>query len=827
MNPASSHAGVKTLNTGEQKQPQSSPATTTFTKNMQAIDNVLRERSPNHANLYPIRQNQDNNLLRRVVSVEEPLSPTPVASQSYDTHTTTKSPSLPLFGTKEAVSPILSKTLFVPPTPPQDEHGRVPKRSSETSHHPTSTRTKSRTSVLCDLMFQEQYLEATRRVRDCPEEASTWVVYPRHGLDVSPPRKNSSPRHGENNTPAVSLLLSNSNNNDESYERLPIHIASEQLAFATDSQLRFQLEQLILRLALIYPEGCSLEDDYNQRLPLHEAIWNNATPETISMLIMADPTSIYRKDTCGRNASEVNRHGCGVFVDQVKELLNMGLAFWEDARKKAADRFGNPQHSVKPQDVYHSAMKTGINSPDRTFPSICFDPTSDPHAYDSSLTIDLESDSILSESFHSIYEFRPKRAEKLPPQQQQQQLQLYQQQQSKSDNSRSSCGILAEINYNQSTSHQGESKSAKKADMRADILQSMLSEMYDKNHKLTCTISELTKLNSTLLQHNRKPSKETIDTLIVRSNPSTAVSTPEEEFIRTKEQPHLKEKDKTVPTAQTGFVSMTEVNALRAQNNALLKKIERLNRRKKKQAEKIVYLKGIVACTAPDDLLEDLSDTESTSTYSWIDSISGTEATPLVMKYNNEISMLDTDGDDCSSTGSSFHRRLESKSNTRISAANEVSTRSCLITGLAGYRMKCFVSRLYKKVRTSKERTAQEDPADIPDTINEICDLAAKIYSDHVKESSWRTGGLVLQWDPEPRIESNASIPLQESDVSRAELTISTTKEGKIVTNAALPANQSLANPVISSELNDSVFFSETSLSSIGGQSLYNGYRWI
>ena len=828
MNPASSHAGVSisraTLSTDEQQQSKSRSGTTTlFTKNMQTIDTVLRERSPNYQNLHynNISQNQDN-LLRRVVSVEEPLPPIPLASppQSYtqntSTTTTAKSPSPPnvLFGSKEAVSPILSKTLFFPPTP-QDENGLVHKgRTSST--------------VLCALILQEQYLEATRRVRDYPEEASTWVMHQMHGTGVSPTRKNnqiaSPARHGENNDDTLA--------DDDTYERLPIHIASQMLAFATDSNLRFQLEQLILRLVLIYPEGCSFEDNYNQRLPLHEAIWNNATPETISMLVMADPTSMYRKDTCGRNASEVNRHGCGVFVDQIKELLNMGLAFWEDARRKAADRFGNSQHSVKPQDVYHSAIKA-----DRAFPSICFDPTSDAHAYDSSLTLDLESDSILSESFHSIYEFKSKITQTTPTQQHQQ-LQLYQQQQIKSDNNPSSCGLLAESNENHNISRQENSSSAKKADMRADILQSMLSEMYDKNHKLMSTIAELTQLNSTLLQQNTKQPEETIDTLIVRPNPPAPVSRPEEEAPRTKEQPKTDEIDKTASNAQTVFrnvndyavASMTEVFSLRAQNNALLQKVDRLNRRKKKQAEKISYLKGIVACTASEDILEDFSDVESASTYSWIDSISGTEATPLVVKSNLEISMLnDDDDDDCSSTGSSFHRRLKSTSSTRSSAVNDASARSCLITGLAGYRMKCFVSSLYKKVLTSKESTAQEDTADIPDTIDEICDLAADIYAEHVKECSWRTGGLVLQWEPEPRMGPNSLIPLQESGTSpkQTELTPSKAEEDSIEVNAILPAKHSLANHGASSELNDSVFCSETSLSSIGVQSLEDGYRWI
>jgi len=651
------------------------PATAT-PSNMKGVhSHILKERSPNQHT-----RSHEMTKLRRVVSADEStLSPVKSLQRSLsDRQEHHKSRSEPV---SPVPSDLLSDENKLAPTLADADTNDSFRRSNRTTIHQT---------ILSALLSEERYVEANRRVREHPEEAAIWV-------QQSPPYQYQCPhtplRETRDSESAVPVRKEPSSDITIFCERLPIHIACGNLALASDSKLRFQLEQLILRLALAYPEGCSQVDKCkDHRLPLHEAIWNNATPETVSILLMADPSSMYHKDACGRNAAEANRHGCGVFVDQIRDLLSLGIDFWEDARRKAEHRFG-----------YRSNLENIIPQTEESvcYPSICFAGISDPTAYDSSLTVDLESDSIISESPFTLLENRA----------------LYPQR------------------FGQREIHlknkREMSRPEEDGNTRAEILQNMLSELYEKNLQLTATVTDLANQNATLRTRVLEP-----------------------DII----QPQLNPNFYNVPMAAT---NTTELLTLRAQNTLLQQEVNRLKEKRRKQTNKIRYLKNILTCTGGEDALVDFSETESATTCSLLShslttNFSAAEMTPFVNDNN-----VDDDDDNNSLVANSLQRCLASKSinSESIPVVNSKSSnRAYCITGLAAYKMTTFVSRLQRKIGSCGEGVDMlSSSSDIPDDVEQICKMAAAIYSDHVKESSWRCCDLVLQWEA-PNVETQTLV---------------------------------------------------------------------
>lgn len=125
---------------------------------------------------------------------------------------------------------------------------------------------------------------------------------------------------------------------DYTMRQLPIHAAcSNLLRSSNNEKLRMDLEKLISHLAFEYPESCAYID-HEGKFPLHEAIWQNAKPSTIAMIIMACPEIIHKRDKFGRNPLELNRLRKGEHTDQIKDMLLQGPLFWETARKEASQR---------------------------------------------------------------------------------------------------------------------------------------------------------------------------------------------------------------------------------------------------------------------------------------------------------------------------------------------------------------------------------------------------------------------------------------------------------------------------------------------------------
>lgn len=658
---------------------------------------------------------------------------------------------------------------------------------------------------LAALICEKKYADANRRVREKPGEAFTWITSEQFS---------TSPKLSK-----CIALPSSPSILEEQRKRLPIHIACANLATASESKQRFQLEQLILKLALTFPESCSFMD-HNGQSPLLLAIWNNATPETISMLLMSHPPAIYHRDSCGRTPVELNRHRSGIFAEQVKDLLTMGIAFWEEARRKAADRFRSPKFASTPAGIATSSATYEPQPLLRSFRTISKEGDDYP---DSSLTVDDEEESessLLSETVPKLL-------------QEQKKLSAIYRNPALSESATmgnihdSYCIPSSESHYQNFPSLFGGRE--KEPDSRAKILQDMLSDMYERNHKLHNTIKQLNEMNSNLQKQIKGNEADfELEPLVIqlREEKMQLLKTIESQQ---KDAPFLdgideddRPFDELAQDSVCGDPHATgnDTTALCAQNNALKLKVSRLRAKRSKQSEKIQYLKSIIACTG-EDLLTDLSsETESFSTFSMLDSITTDPA-------------LRTGADDYSSTASSFRRRLASSSGQAAESTKEEMQRQCLITGLASYRFRDFTARLQQKVRLEKYETKPKYAVDpdgraIADNIDEICGRAAKLYAEHVKECSWRNGQLVLKWepsavikrtlDPPALVERTKDIPKQRAEA------INLSEQRESAVPMVIPVRYRTGD--INNELGSIVSYSETSLSSIGMRSL-NDNLWI
>lgn len=187
-------------------------------------------------------------------------------------------------------------------------------------------------TILSRLILNQKYSSALNRLKNHPEEASVWVCSKRNpfkGRELPNSQLNvvSRPSMRRLNSKLDPQLL------DYSIRQLPIHVACNSL-FRCSPQQKKEVERLITRLAVVYPDGCE-KPDHNGKLPLHEAIWHNASPETLSVLLMASPSTLHERDKFGRAPMELNRCRSGQDKEQVKDMLLRGVAYWESARDEA------------------------------------------------------------------------------------------------------------------------------------------------------------------------------------------------------------------------------------------------------------------------------------------------------------------------------------------------------------------------------------------------------------------------------------------------------------------------------------------------------------
>jgi len=111
------------------------------------------------------------------------------------------------------------------------------------------------------------------------------------------------------------------------------------------------LNKLICNLIVAFPAACA-NTAHKERLPLHQAIVNDALPETVSVLLMAYPTSVIICDRSGQTPLEINQYRSGEHKKMVMELLQLDVEFWEEAHKEAILRLkqhASPDWPIKEQ----------------------------------------------------------------------------------------------------------------------------------------------------------------------------------------------------------------------------------------------------------------------------------------------------------------------------------------------------------------------------------------------------------------------------------------------------------------------------------------------
>ena len=153
-------------------------------------------------------------------------------------------------------------------------------------------------TTLCRLITHQYYERAIDRVNRRPKEAKTWLV---SGV----------------------------------YRFLPLHMACDSLErVKEDPETEQQVNDLITLLVVTYPDGCYAPDPL-QRLPIHQALWHRADPETISILLMGYPEALHTRDHEDRNLMEICDEAGGTYETSVKELLCLDLEFWKKSAMEA------------------------------------------------------------------------------------------------------------------------------------------------------------------------------------------------------------------------------------------------------------------------------------------------------------------------------------------------------------------------------------------------------------------------------------------------------------------------------------------------------------
>lgn len=230
-------------------------------------------------------------------------------------------------------------------------------------------------TILSRLINNFKYKAATQRLEKRGNaEACVWVCTKRKNNPVQDVIAAQS-------TAASSLTSSIISHAKEGYgyRQLPIHMAVDALFRVADHCLRADLESLIAHLVIANPGGCS-KRDHEGKLPLLEAIWHNASPETVSALLMAYPEGAQEKDSKGRYPHQINEHRNGPYKDQVSKLLRLKKEFWAAAGREAHLRLKHrnvpsAEASVASMSVLASSVK---NDDDTLVSSDSFDFSVDP-----------------------------------------------------------------------------------------------------------------------------------------------------------------------------------------------------------------------------------------------------------------------------------------------------------------------------------------------------------------------------------------------------------------------------------------------------------------
>lgn len=194
-----------------------------------------------------------------------------------------------------------------------EQHGKRPLRritAIETDYYKKPT-------LLSRLVQNQKYANAIKRLYKHPDEACVWVCAKR----IEGQRSSSKSAH------EIAGFI-------YSIRQLPIHIACNNLIRTHDFHMRKLLNELISTLVVMFPEGAH-EKDHRNRLPLSDAVWYGADPDTIALFLMAKPEALKVKDEKGRSLMELNRYRTGNGNESIRHMLGRGVEYWTKAQAKA------------------------------------------------------------------------------------------------------------------------------------------------------------------------------------------------------------------------------------------------------------------------------------------------------------------------------------------------------------------------------------------------------------------------------------------------------------------------------------------------------------
>ena len=157
--------------------------------------------------------------------------------------------------------------------------------------------------------------------------------------------KKHEPQDEDENPNAISSSNSTTEPLDYSFRQLPLHMACSSLSRVYDKALRKKLNELIGQLVVTFPAAARYRD-HQGRLPLHEAVWNNANPDTVTMMLISYPEGVDELDIYGRTVAELNEHRKGPYKQEMRRMLLRPRSFWGLAKEEKDLRL---KHAVVPE----------------------------------------------------------------------------------------------------------------------------------------------------------------------------------------------------------------------------------------------------------------------------------------------------------------------------------------------------------------------------------------------------------------------------------------------------------------------------------------------
>ena len=276
-----------------------------------------------------------------------------------------------------------------------------------------------------------------------------------------------------------------------------------------------------------------------------------------------------------------------------------------------------------------------------------------------------------------------------------------------------------------------------------NVMQSMLSDLLEKNQELTRTVRRLSEAHTivgNIMDVVPIPDKHiTNETLPVNSPSDTATATSSSRKSQSTGVLLRKQQDANLVVAQ-----------LRAQNERLLRDLGKAERKRKKQVMKAQYWKDLAR-----DAGVGICDSESD-----MSSVSYTSSIRSHPYHNGPMDIKSIVGqwkDDADSVGASKdHLALPERRKNPTLPLNS----NFVISGLAAYQFRQLVSDLQGNVKATNtwskrdkvlpSNNASAGSVLASDNLDDIFAAGALKYATHVQEQVWAYSTMTLRWEPVP-----------------------------------------------------------------------------